>query len=438
MKKIKILSIICLSGLLLVFNGCGRKKISLDSEGYGKTTLANGITVLLNHDETTQLTAARFLVGGGLLTETAENNGITNLTLKMLLKGNASMTAEEITEQLDFLGANVSVACFKDYGVISFTSLTENFEAVLAIISQSLTSPTFPEEELAKLKHEVEGDLKAVNDNQTQASSRLFWQTAYGDRGYGLYSDGTLEAIAKITVEAIKEHYQKYFGGQNMIFSIATDLAPEEVVLKLDDNLGRLKADAEKVAAPDMTLEPDKEGFVPFDRNQSFVFMGYALDHLKPAEVAYLDLVNRIMGTGVGSRLWSLRQVEKLAYAVYSQYNINKYNAVFRAAIGTDTAKVKQAMISLEREWGRLIDEGLSEEELVTAKVNMKNGLIYRIDTKANRANNMAYYEYVGYGYRFILDLIEMADGITLEEVNGFIKDELTSGRKYLSIVGKK
>ncbi|MBN1213451.1 MAG: insulinase family protein [candidate division Zixibacteria bacterium] len=438
MKKILFISVISLVGLLLTFTGCGRKKLSLDAEGYGKTTLANGITVLVNHDETTRLTAARFLVGGGVLTETAENNGITNLMLKMLLKGNDSLAAGEITERLDFLGANISVVCFKDYGAISFTSLTENFEQVLEIISQSFLSPTFSEEELAKLKHEVEGDLKAVNDDQTQASSRLFWQTAFGDRGYGLYSDGTLESIAAVTVEDIKAHYRKYVGGKNMIFSIATDLSPEEVALKLDRYLGGIKADAEKVPTSDMTLQPEKEGFVSFDRNQSFVFMGYMLGHLKPVEVAYLDLVNRIMGTGVGSRLWSLRQVEKLAYAVYSQYDINKYDAVFRAAIGTDTAKVKQALTSLNREWNRLIEEGLSGEELATAKVNMKNGLIYRIDTKANRANNMAYYEYIGYGYRFVLDLIEKADGVTLEEVNKFIKDNLTPDREYISIVGKK
>ena len=50
----------------------------------------------------------------------------------------------------------------------------------------------------------------------------------------------------------------------------------------------------------------------------------------------------------------------------------------------------------------------------------------------------MAYYEYMGYGYRFVLDLINKADSVTLDEVNTFITENLTPDREYISIVGKK
>ncbi len=68
----------------------------------------------------------------------------------------------------------------------------------------------------------------------------------------------------------------------------------------------------------------------------------------------------------------------------------------------------------------------------------MKNNLIYRIDRKSNRANYMAYYEHLGYGYRFVLDLIENADNITLDEVNNFVKYRFLDDRKYVAIVGKR
>jgi predicted Zn-dependent peptidase len=69
--------------------------------------------------------------------------------------------------------------------------------------------------------------------------------------------------------------------------------------------------------------------------------------------------------------------------------------------------------------------------------VNLKNNMIYRIDRKSNRANNMAYYDYIGYNYRFVLDLIDMADQVTLEEVNAFVKEKFLPERTYTSIVGK-
>lgn len=425
---------------LTIVAGCGQKVdvLALGPDGYGKTTLPNGITMLVNRDESTSLTSARILIGGGVLTETAADNGITNLMTKMLLKGNDSLTADQISERLDFLGASVSVDCFRDYSAISITSLTENFDEVLTIIARSLLSPTFPEEELVRLKQEMEGAIKASNDNQTQASGKLFWKTVYGDQGYGLPTLGTMESIGGITTDNLKAHFQKFVGGKNIIFSIATDLPTQRIADLAQQRLGLLKPEAEAVAPPTLALQSEKTGFISFDRNQSFIFMGYMLPHLSPAEIPCLALLNELMGKNVGSRLWPLRQVEKLAYAVYSLYGLDKYDAVFQAAIGTDTSKVQQALTSLNREWDRLIKDGVLEDELANAKISLKNTIIFSIDRKASRAGNMAYYEYVGYGYRYPLELMAAGERISQNEMNDFIKRKLTDDRKYLSIVGKK
>ncbi|MDD4053150.1 MAG: pitrilysin family protein [candidate division Zixibacteria bacterium] len=440
MKTTKIiLTMICLAALLAV-SGCGQKTevLSLGPDGYGKITLPNGVTVLVNRDETTSLTSARILIGGGVLTETVADNGITNLMTKMLLKGNDSLSADQITERLDFLGASVSADCYRDYSAITVTSLTENFDEVLTIISRSLLSPTFPEEELTRLKQEMEGAIKASNDNQTQASGKLFWKTAYGDQGYGLPLLGTMESIGGITADNLKSHFQKFVGGKNLIFSIATDLPAERIGDLAQQRLGAIKPEAETIAPPALALQAEKTGFISFDRNQSFIFMGYTLSHLAPAEVPCLALLNELMGKNVGSRLWPLRQVEKLAYAVYSLYSLDKYDAVFQAAIGTDTSKVQQALASLNREWDRLVKDGVAEGELADAKVSLKNTMIFSIDRKAARAGNMAYYEYIGYGYRYPLELMAAGDRIGVNEMNDFIKRKLTDDRKYLSIVGKQ
>ncbi len=440
MKKTILITGISLIILLVVIIGCDGTSgnVNLDKAGYGRTSLPNGITLLVNHDETTSLTAARILIGGGVLTEDEDNNGITNLMTRMLLKGNDKMSASEINERLDFLGAHVTVNCFRDYSAISFSCLTENFDAVLDIISQSVLTPTFPDEELAKLKREVEGDIKASDDSQSEASSKLFWRTIYGGRGYGLPTLGTLESIANIGIEDIRAHYRNYVGGDNVIFSIATDLPADQAVAGVGGLLGKLKKQAMEIPEPDLVHQMEKTGFISYDRNQSFIYAGVAMDYLTAEEVPYLILLNQTMGTGVGSRLWFLRQKEKLAYSVYSQFGLDKYDAIFRAAIGTDTAKVKMALGSLDREWQKMVQEGLTADELADAKVNMKNDMFYWIDTKSVRANNMAYLEYIGYGYKFVLDLIDMADRVTLEQINDFIGTHFSRDEKYVSIVGKK
>ncbi len=437
----KTMSLLCIVALIgAALTGCGQRadSISLGPDGYGETTLANGVKVVVNRDATTSLSAIRILIGGGVLSETVDNNGITNLTTRMLLKGNANMTAAEVTEKLEFLGAGVSADCFRDYSALSFSCLTENFEEALAVVAQSLITPAFADEELTKLKLAVEGDIKALNDNQSASSSRLFWKTAYGDQGYGLPTIGTAESIAGIASGDLRAHYDRYYGGANVVVAIATDIPAEQISSLVSKHLGGLKAEAEKPPAPKPPLQDEKNGFVSYDRNQSFIYTGVALDRLQSAEVPYVILLNEVMGANVGSRLWYLRQKEKLAYSVYTQYGFDKHGGLFRAAIGTDTSKVQIALASLDREWEKLVADGITAEELADARVNMKNNLIFRIDRKSGRANNMAANEYTGYGYRYLLDLIKLADQVTLDQINDFVKTRFVEERKYTSIVGKR
>lgn len=437
-NKILFISLILPVAIILMLN-CGQPggPVKLGNDNYGKAVLPNGVTVLVNQDNTTRLTSVRFLFAGGVLTENSDNNGITNLTTSMLLKGNQLMSAAEISDELDFLGANINLYCFRDYSVISFTALTENFDRALEIVSQSIISPTFPEDELEKLKHQVKGQIKAANDNQSQASANLYWKTAYGDKGYGLPTLGTEESIASITVEDIKRHYEKYYGGGNIYFAIATDLPVDKTNTLIEKYITGIKAVVEPIPTPSLALQDDKIGFIPYERNQSFIYTGVILKAMNKEQAIYLALLDEIMGSGVSSRLWYLRQKEKLAYAIYTLYYTDKYAATFQSAIGTDTSKVQTALSSLNREWDKLISNGITSAELTDAKINMKNSMIYRIDRKSNRANYMAYYEYMGCGYRYPLEAINIADNITVDQVNQFVKSEFSEKRKYTSIVGR-
>lgn len=436
----RILQILIAGALgVILIGGCAgdSARLSLDSEGYGKTVLDNATIVAVNRDQTTSLSAVQILIGGGVLSETAENNGITNLMVNMLLKGNAEMSATEITDSLEFLGATVSVDCYREYGTISVVALSDYLDEALDIISQSLRTATFPEAELAKVKQETVGAIKASNDNQSAAASKLFWRTVYGDRDYGLPLLGTEESIAGLTAEDVKAHYASFVGGENIIVAVATDLAPGIVIETLDATIGQVKREAQRVEPPTLAYEEEKVGFESFDRNQSFIYSGWAFGPLPVSQVPNLIIVNEVMGANVGSRLWYLRQDEKLAYTVYSQYAVDRFAGIFRAAIGTDTSKVNRALESLDRELSGLAEQGITDAELADARVNMKNNLIYSIDRKSNRAFNMARYEYVGYGYKAVLDFIAAADQLTLEGVNGFVTATFEPDRRYTAVVGK-
>jgi zinc protease len=439
MKNIRF-TILLYAAIFLIapLNMAQSENPTVGSDGYGQLKLKNGLNVLVNYDSSTSLTAANIVIKGGLISERANNSGISNLMIKMLLKGSDKMSADQIGERLDFLGAQVFADINRDFAAISITCLSENFPEVLSIIARSLLYPSFPQSELDKLKIEIGGTLKSESDNQVTASQKLFRKTIYGNYAYGLPLLGTPETIENITIRQIKDHYQWLASAPNMIFSIASDIEPSNLTALLEKELGDLSDKQISIDVPVINLQIEKEGFISFDRNQSFIHLGYPLPHLDGKEIPEIIILNEIMGANVGSRLWHLRQKEKLAYNVYSQYSLNKCDALFLGAIGTDTSKTNIAVVSLRREMKHLFDEGITESELADAKIGMKNNLIYRIERKSNRAYNMAYFETIGYGYKFVTELLAAADNVTVEKANQFVKKYLLEEKQYLAIVGKK
>ncbi|UCD93342.1 MAG: insulinase family protein [Candidatus Zixiibacteriota bacterium] len=440
MKSLKyhLTAVLILASILTI--SCGQKDeiVSFDANGYGQTELNNGLKVLVNKDDFTSLTAARVLIGGGVFSEEPSRNGISNLMIKMLLKGNSQMSVDAISEQLDFLGARVDANCYRDYTAITFVCLSENFEDVLKIIGTSVLSPTFPKEELEKLKVEVTGTIKAQDDNQTQSASKLFWKTMYGNEHYGMPLTGTVESVESISVADIRARYDETVNTGNITLSVSSDIPANVLIPLLETTFATLpKAEMPELSAQ-LTPRDEKEGFISYDRNQSFIFLGYPMPHLSAKEVSCMYLINEIMGRGSDARLWNLRREEKLAYAVYSEYALSKHCASFRAAIGTDTSKAKTAVASLKREMKKLYDEGITDAELAVARTNAKNSIIYDIDTKNGRTRNIAFYEQVGYGYKFPYELMAQVDRLTVDDVKNFIRSYFGEENQYLAIVGKK
>ena len=56
-------------------------------------------------------------------------------------------------------------------------------------------------------------------------------KTAFGDKDYGLPTSGTIESITSITIDDIKNHYQKYVGGKNTIFAVSIGTKTESALL---------------------------------------------------------------------------------------------------------------------------------------------------------------------------------------------------------------
>src|SRR5206468_47722 len=123
-----------------------------------EATLSNGLTVLIMENHRLPVISLQFnLSGAGPIFDAANLPGLAGITAQMLREGTKTRSSLQIAEQMDQLGASISASApFGDPAtVINASGLSDNFEQWFVLTNDLLLNPTFPGDELNRLKQRV-------------------------------------------------------------------------------------------------------------------------------------------------------------------------------------------------------------------------------------------------------------------------------------------
>ncbi|HTD76430.1 MAG TPA: insulinase family protein, partial [Chloroflexota bacterium] len=125
----------------------------------------NGLVLLHNRAAANPSVVVRALVRAGASRETPGEHGIAGLTGRMLRQGTQNITKAALAEELDGMGAGLSVDIGYALVAVSIKCLSGDFARAVEILTELLRRPTFPADELDRLKGQVLTELKEMDDN---------------------------------------------------------------------------------------------------------------------------------------------------------------------------------------------------------------------------------------------------------------------------------
>ena len=224
-----------------------------------------------------------------------------------------------------------------------------------------------------------------------------------------------------------------------MVLVVCSDLEEERLLNICSDHFGRFPEGSPpptKTEFPDLN---DKEDiFIEKDSKQAVISIGFSLPSLTQRHFVLNDLLETLLGRGIGSRLWPLRAEEKLAYNFGARTIQLKEGGIIEIFLETDNSKREEALTALEKTIDNLFEEGITEEELRTTKIQSKASFLRANETKEARALNLGFFEIQGLGLEFLNGFFHEIDKISLEEMNAYIKAHLEPDKKVRVVVGKK
>ncbi len=336
--------------------------------------LNNGLTVMILEDHRTPVVTAELtLYGAGEQFVPMPEVGVANFTAQLLNKGTKGKTGRQIAEEIERLGATLQVHA--SYGSEStsmqLTALKDTFDKALRLAADVLVNPTFPEDELARLRERELASLPQMLMSPEYLVAAKFSLALYGAHPMAIEGP-TAASLAQLTHDQLVKWHRERYAPQNAILTIAGDVDTASLMskVKLLAMVWTRHAFEPKLSAIPGPAQARRVVVVNRTGSvQTTLRMGNLTIDRKHEDYFALTIANRILGGGSSGRLFlNLREEKGFTYGIYSQLQTRRQAGPWQISGDIKANSTAEAMKEIFKEIGRLRDEPVPAQELEEAK----------------------------------------------------------------------
>ncbi|MEM7509744.1 MAG: pitrilysin family protein [Bacteroidota bacterium] len=397
--------------------------------------LDNGLKVFLVENHKLPRVSFSLTLDRDPLTE-GDKVGYISMAGDLMSRGTTTRSKDDIDAEVDFIGASLSTFSTGAFG----SSLKKHMPTMLELMTDVLFNPTFPEEELEKIKTEAMSGIKGSKENPGAIAGNVRSAVLYGmDHPYGEVQRE--EFIENISVEDCKAYYEKYFRPNIGYLVIVGDIDMTEAKPLVEEYFGNW----EKGNVPEFEYETpskpssrkvaigDKSGAV-----QTVLSVAYPVE-LKLGDEDYIAarVMNSILGGSFGSRLMqNLRETHGYTYGSRSSLSQDRLVGSFQAGASVRNEVTDSAVYEILFELDKIANNPVEAEELEKAKAILTGSFSRSLEspqTVARFALNQNLYNLPDDYYETYL---EKLNALTLDDIQAVAKKYITPENAYVVAVG--
>jgi zinc protease len=385
-----------------------------------RSVLANGVVLLTSEQRALPMVSIELLIDAGSRHDAPKQEGLANLTARLLTYGTKRRTALQISDTLDFIGAGLSAGCGEDLATVSMTMLKKDLATGLELLVEVLTQSTFPQEEIERQKQSIIASIKAREESPGDIAQVRFAAALYPESPYGRPVEGSEASVRGLEQQSIRAFYERYYRPNRTILSVVGDISHQEIAQALNEAF-RSWTKGEPATPP---VTPSKVGSaetirVNKDLTQANIILGHEGVGRENPDYYAIQVMNYVLGGGgfASRTLDSIRNERGLAYSVYSYFSAEKGHGTFELVMQTKNETVLEAIRIAKAEIHRMREELITEGELSDARDYLTGSFPLRFDTNRKVANFLAQVEYFQLGLNYPDRYPDLIRRVTREDV---------------------
>jgi predicted Zn-dependent peptidase len=440
---VRILSSVFITLILLPsFASAGLAQTALKLPPHQKVKLPNGLTIILMEQREVPIVSFNVLIRAGAVADPKGREGLSSVTAEMIRKGTKTRTAEKLAAELDFVGGELEFSTGADFVSGSAEVLKKDLLIGLDILSDVLQNPTFPPAEVTKLLRQRLDEIKQQKDEPGAVIGNYYDAFLFGNHLYGRPESGDEKSLTAITRADVVRFYQSNYSPQTTTIAVVGDFDAAQMQQMLSRKFGAwnrrglpatVSLDAPVPFIGKKLLLIDKA-----DTVQTYFQIGnIGVAHSSPDRVG-IGVVNTVFGARFTSLLNSALRINSgLTYGARSGFALRRVPGSFVISSYTQTETTVKALDTTLEILDKLHTQGLSEEQLQSAKAYVKGQFAPDIETTDQLAAMLTQLDFYSLGASEINDYFAKIDALTVNDASRIIRQYFPRENLVFVLIGR-
>jgi len=403
-------------------------------------TFANGIKILATQSKETPTTSILIKIPAGHYYESKDKAGTASLLAAMLNESTTKRSAEDMSKELQKLGASVGISAGNSYLAINVNTLTKHLDATLALVYEKLTAPAFLSNEFQRNKSNAIQDAINGKKDAGYLASTAYRQLLHADNIAAISSAGSQASLNNIQLADVKALYEQQVKPKDSEIILVSDLAKARVLQSLA--IFKPLTGAGKKLSLDLPASKAKTGVIYLvnkdNAAQSAIRIGKrSLTQDVTGEYYRAYLMNFPLGGAFNSRInLNLREDKGYTYGARSYFYGDKFSGVYTASAEVRADVTDKSIVEFVKEIQHYADKGISDEELAFMRnaINQKDALKY--ETPGSKLSFLAQILEHNLSADFVKQRNEIVKNISKEEINALAQKHLNIKEMLMVVVG--
>jgi zinc protease len=404
------------------------------------SSLPDGIKIWGIEQHELPLVQYSIVMEGGHIAESINKAGVASLFASMMNEGTKNRTPEELEDAIGLLGASINFSSGDENISVSVSTLARNFEKTVALVEEMLLEPRWDEERFALAKTRVINNLKRSKASPDYLASTTLEKLIFGENNIlGLENSGTEESVTALTMDDLKNYYEKYVSPSSARLLIVGDIDKA----KVETGLAGLstKWPAKEVTMPEVKLPvpPEKSAiyFVDMpDAKQSVISIGCPEIPRTNPDYYPLYVANyKLGGSFNGIFNLILREEKGFTYGARSSNSGGKYTGTFTASSRVRTNSTLESVTIFKTEMEKY-RENMPQEYVDFTKSSLLKSNALRFETIGSLLGVLSTMTSYNLPPDYIKQEEDYVKGLTIDKQLEYAKKYIDPSKMYYVVVG--